>query len=188
MIYFKKSRLMIPFSSFVIVLLAFIYPLTVDASDNTTQSIMNNDPQVILQQTGEEDPYWTEEKMENAVPADMDTMLDKKETSETPIPQLENHQIGENLSHPIPPEANDLSPYAVVPSTSGKVFFTKSDGKNYVCSGSAINNVYKNLVMTAAIMFMKDHEVGGIPILDLPLPITREYPIMVYGNAYGTYI
>ncbi|MCR6106006.1 hypothetical protein HXA34_06905 [Salipaludibacillus agaradhaerens] len=150
MIYFKRTRLMIPFSSFVIVLLAFIYPLTVDASDNTTQSITNNDPQVILQQTGEEDPYWTEEKMKNAIPADMDTMLDKKETSETPIPQLENHQIGENLSHPFPPEANDLSPYAVVPSTSGKVFFTKSDGKNYVCSGSAINNDYKNLVMTAA--------------------------------------
>jgi hypothetical protein len=34
-------------------------------------------------------------------------------------------------------------------STSGKVFFTGDDGRNYVCSGSTVNSAGKNVVFTA---------------------------------------
>ncbi len=94
--------------------------------------------------------YWTEEKMQSAIPADELAsgfyQTDTKPSSQ----QSKGVSLGEDLSHPVYPELPTVTQTrnAVVPSTAGKVFFTYK-GKNYVCSGSAINGSTKNVVSTA---------------------------------------
>lgn len=88
--------------------------------------------------------------MRSAIPADeLASELYKNGT-----PRLNNKfngaRVEENLSNPVYPT---LSPgqqtrNVAVPETAGKVFFTYK-GKNYVCSGAAINSSTKNVVSTA---------------------------------------
>lgn len=125
-------------------------------SESTSQSVRNMN---LIISTDiylkiEPDSYWTEEKMKNAIPVN---------ASDNPYSSIknakDNYLVDRNydnkegiISHPSLPETygtNSINLNAVVPSTSGKVFYSYG-GKDYVCSGSAINNPNKNLVMTAA--------------------------------------
>lgn len=121
--------------------------------ESSTQSVRNMDPIISTDNYKkiESNSYWTEEKMKNAIPVntsdDLHSPLKNDKNNDTEYTERDNKE--EIISHPFSPENFDLNPNAVVPSTSGKVFFSYN-GKDYVCSGSAINNSYKNLVMTAA--------------------------------------
>lgn len=125
------------------------------ADDDTgDQPVSANAPSVDLSRSSarELDPtgYWTEEKMRSAIPADK-LAPEFYQTDTNPSDERSKRlSLGEDLSDPVYPE---LSPgqqtrNAVVPSTAGKVFFSYK-GKNYVCSGSAINGPTKNVVSTA---------------------------------------
>lgn len=117
--------------------------------ESSTQSIKNMNPIISTDTYKKIEPnsYWTEEKMKNAIP------VKSSDDLQSPLKNNENNDTGDNnegiISHPYSPDDFGLNPNAVVPSTSGKVFYSYN-GKDYVCSGSAINNPYKNLVMTAA--------------------------------------
>lgn len=103
--------------------------------------------------TQELDPtgYWTEEKMQSAIPADeLASGFYQTYTNNPSSQQSKRVSLGEDLSDPVYPELPSAiqTKSAVVPSTAGKVFFTYK-GTNYVCSGSAINGPTKNVVSTA---------------------------------------
>lgn len=119
-----------------------------DEKDSLTQSkTAPNIPYTIQDPNNTEDPsgYWTKEKMKNAIPADKIKPEQKTTPKEYESPSLEKPS---NISDPIAPE-NKIKPLnVVVPSTAGKVFFSYG-GKDYVCSASAVNNDYKNLIITA---------------------------------------
>ncbi|MEW6943505.1 hypothetical protein V3M81_09475 [Trueperella pyogenes] len=125
------------------------------ADDDTgDQPVSANAPSVNLSRSSarelEPTGYWTEEKMRSAIPADK-LAPEFYQTDTNPSDERSKRlSLGEDLSDPVYPE---LSPgqqtrNAVVPSTAGKVFFSYK-GKNYVCSGSAINGPTKNVVSTA---------------------------------------
>ncbi|MFC9786969.1 trypsin-like serine peptidase [Rhodococcus sp. NPDC127528] len=133
------------------------------------------------------DEYWTPERMENAIPMEMeapgDAIAIPRES--TPKPLEANQPNGEapevSLSDPVGPTdplpdttepaqgaagkaanqtesgvTSGLTTAAVTPTTTyspanGKIFYRKaSDGKDYSCSGSAVNSPSRNLVATAA--------------------------------------
>ncbi|MDO4252881.1 MAG: trypsin-like serine protease [Rothia sp. (in: high G+C Gram-positive bacteria)] len=116
----------------------------------------------------EAENYWTPEKMLNAIPADTLPATSVKQTKNN-IPynqvqgQTQTQEEPEVLAEAVAPQqaistyslgqlANSSSKkpsFVRVPSSVGKVFYTR-DGKNYVCSGSAITSEKKNLVLTAA--------------------------------------
>ena len=102
--------------------------------------------------TQELDPtcYWTEEKMQSAIPADELASEFYQTDTKPSSQQSKGVSLGEDLSHPVYPELPTVTRTrnTAVPSTAGKVFFTYK-GKNYVCSGSAINGSTKNVVSTA---------------------------------------
>lgn len=118
------------------------------STDDSTQSITNKSPQIFSEQPNVIEPssYWSEKKLKNAIPLDE---VNPKTFSTAENSDSEKDSEGGVVSHPVFPDSTDIGPLAVVPSTSGKVFFSYG-GKDYVCSGSAINNDYNNLVMTAA--------------------------------------
>jgi V8-like Glu-specific endopeptidase len=96
-------------------------------------------PAGALEATG----YWTADKMRNAIPADLPDDP-KVPTSQDPAPRTGPPSIA---SRPVAPLGR--TPLnEPVPSTAGKVFFS-DNGLNYVCSAAAVNNNYKNLVVTA---------------------------------------
>ncbi|TDD55882.1 hypothetical protein E1263_25730 [Kribbella antibiotica] len=86
------------------------------------------------------DNYWTAEKMAKAIPYDL--APDAKGT----VGKVVNNTSGV-ASHPVAPKGRSTMADPV-PSTAGKLFFTKN-GANYVCSAATINNNYKNLIVTA---------------------------------------
>ncbi|MGW3498957.1 trypsin-like serine peptidase [Streptomyces sp. NPDC001020] len=92
------------------------------------------------------DEYWTTERMEAAVPVDIgDPTADEGAAESTTAPQLATGKptIG---SEPVTVGASiTVSATKVV----GKVFFTGSDGKDYVCSASSVNSANKNMIFTA---------------------------------------
>ena len=126
-----------------------------------TPSVLANEAEIISEQEDatyqmfdNSEEYWTKERMENAIP--MDKHVDKATESKS----LTDSEANENQTNerpyntePASPKYNnalDFSPNAVVPSTTGKLFFyNPNDGNNYVCSASAVNNPNKNLVSTA---------------------------------------
>ncbi|MER8042092.1 trypsin-like peptidase domain-containing protein [Streptomyces sp. NPDC094032] len=89
--------------------------------------------------------YWTPERMAKAVPAE------PKGRKAAPAPQ---QPTGKPTTGSDPVLGKAVAPdgfRATVSATQvvGKVFFTGSDGKDYVCSGSAVNSTNKNMVFTA---------------------------------------
>jgi V8-like Glu-specific endopeptidase len=78
--------------------------------------------------------YWTEERMENAIP----------------VEQVRGNSSGRAESAAAPAPAREYpGPYTEYPaSTHGKVFFTLN-GSNYVCSGTALNSTNRSVVWTA---------------------------------------
>ena len=166
------------------------------------------------------DEYWTPERMENAIPVDMDASRDAAEISpesppappEEKKPPLNAEAPAVSLSDPVgpsdpSPDIEEPSPdtagrsanqtenvitsglitAAVTPTTTyapanGKVFFRKvTDGKDYICSGAAVNSTSRNLVSTAA------HCVQGGPGGDWHQNWAFA-PAVKYGvNTYGLF-
>lgn len=93
--------------------------------------------------------YWTEEKMKDAIP--VENVIDY--SSEDKASESKKEKLDEKFDvEPALPESNkfNITPNAIVPSSTGKLFFTDpSDGLDYVCSASSANNPNKNLVTTA---------------------------------------
>jgi hypothetical protein len=78
--------------------------------------------------------YWTEERMRNAIPA---------QELRGGVPPGKAKKAPRAAAQPIPP------PYTSAPTrTKGKVFFT-DDGRNYVCSGTAVLSGNDSVVWTA---------------------------------------
>jgi V8-like Glu-specific endopeptidase len=100
------------------------------------------------------DAYWTPARMRAAVPVATPTVIDDAALEQRDRPG--NVGRPQTVVRPAAPSAAVGSPptgtaRAVNPSPGvGKVFFRKSNGKDYVCSGSTINNETRNLVSTAA--------------------------------------
>lgn len=98
--------------------------------------------------------YWTEERMRSAIPAEelIEEAASKAYQSNVPQSIERSGELGVTggSSYPVHPKPTPglLTRNPVVPATTGKVFFTYK-GKNYVCSGSVINGVTKNVVSTA---------------------------------------
>ncbi|WP_218941333.1 serine protease [Salinispora sp. H7-4] len=92
--------------------------------------------------------YWTPERMANAIP------MDRVEVKGAPaVPQQAPKADGPpiTISEPAPPSIT-RSPNATASVDSvatGKVFFTKSSGGDYVCSASVVNSPSGQLVSTA---------------------------------------
>lgn len=87
--------------------------------------------------------YWTPERMRNAIPVTSDETGAGRSSG-----------VAEQPSGPLgsTPAAGPVGMRAKLVETSvaGKVFFTKpSDGKNYVCSASALNSGSKQMAITA---------------------------------------
>lgn len=98
--------------------------------------------------------YWTEDRMQSAIPAEelieeADSQAYQSNTPQTIERSVEFGAMGDS-SYPVYPKPTPglLTRNAVVPATTGKVFFTYK-GKDYVCSGSVINGVTKNVISTA---------------------------------------
>ncbi|MFJ6939042.1 trypsin-like serine peptidase [Streptomyces sp. NPDC101132] len=92
--------------------------------------------------------YWTPERMKNAISLDrVATKADEAVAAKTV------YKVG-NPGSTAPAQATEGKPSsAFAPTasrTAGKVFFKNpQDGKNYVCSASAINSASKQMVATA---------------------------------------
>lgn len=92
--------------------------------------------------------YWTPQRMAKAIPAD---------SPATGAPDAVNTQQRDSTgtpgsTPPAPPTAGEDGVSAALTETKvvGKVFYTKpTDGKDYVCSASAINSPSKQMVITA---------------------------------------
>ena len=98
--------------------------------------------------------YWTEERLENAQPADVDPAADESaETGSTSFRGSE--QRGEpttfegttsgTSSTSTTQRATERGTFP----TEGKVFFTGSDGNDYVCSGTSVTSENESVVWTA---------------------------------------
>jgi hypothetical protein len=88
--------------------------------------------------------YWTAEKMQNAIPADLSAVPgSSKQTAQPGSSGIASRPVAPKTQPGRTTVLND-----VVPTTAGKLFFT-DNGLNYVCSASTINNNYKNLIITA---------------------------------------
>lgn len=93
--------------------------------------------------------YWTPERMRAARP------VEKPLPIEDPALELRDRpgRVGTPRSAAVPagPETSGTQGIQAVNASPGvgKVFFTDSDGDDWVCSGSTINNPTKNMVSTA---------------------------------------
>ena len=107
---------------------------------------------------GEADPrvidYWTQERIDNAIPADTFTSGNDYATREA-LPPTDTASPQRVLSDPVSGavgKTKERSTRSVsnFSEVNGKVLFTNAkDGLNYICSGSALNSHSKRLVITA---------------------------------------
>jgi V8-like Glu-specific endopeptidase len=98
--------------------------------------------------------YWTTKRMASAIPLDTPrstaaTQRELRKLDPAGAPALKT------LSRPAAARKSGVKPKTAPPvtnfsSTNGKVFFhNQTDGRNYVCSGSAVNSASRRLVITA---------------------------------------
>ena len=108
--------------------------------------------------------YWTKERMLSAKPAPVpkvDVATNANLTASAG-PQGKPGKVDAAVptarlsasSAPLALDASAAAPWtgptgSAPATTSGKVFFVKADGGDYVCSGSTVNSKGKNLVLTA---------------------------------------
>ncbi|MEU8757917.1 hypothetical protein [Streptomyces sp. NPDC048659] len=95
--------------------------------------------------------YWTPERMARAVPAER---VGRAPQGAPAVPAPPRKPTGPAATGSDPVAGGAPAPGGIgikVSATQvvGKVFFTGSDGKDYVCSGSAVNSTNKNMVFTA---------------------------------------
>ncbi|WP_433721111.1 trypsin-like serine peptidase [Actinoplanes sp. CA-051413] len=98
------------------------------------------------------DAYWTPERMRTAIAVPDPRVIEDPALEQRDRPgNVGRPQTAVRPAGPSAAGGTRSTGRAVNPSAGvGKVFFTKSDGKNYVCSGSTLNNETRNLVSTAA--------------------------------------
>lgn len=95
--------------------------------------------------------YWTPERMAAAVPADVPMTHDGGSASERDARAMAERA----LANPVESVTGNPAGQAVIQDawfsyTNGKVFFyNPNNGRNQVCSGSAVNSTRKRLVLTA---------------------------------------
>ena len=102
------------------------------------------------------DQYWDATRMSTAIPYDsmLETGLSGTSDGNVQLPEVVDREV-----QPSDPVAKGGSSGSVFDGTgsrignsgpvNGKVFFTGTDGKDYVCSGSAVNSNNKSVVATA---------------------------------------
>jgi V8-like Glu-specific endopeptidase len=89
------------------------------------------------------DAYWTDQRMANARPAKVVLPGD-------PVAQESGDSGPSTKAGPIPYTRYELTDTAAFPArVHGKVFFTKPNGVNYVCSGTVVNGTNDSTVFTA---------------------------------------
>lgn len=97
--------------------------------------------------------YWTEERLNDAVSVDM--IASNSSATREARPQIGQMPPQRVLSDPVLARAGlgqerSAGKVTNFSKVNGKVFFTNaSDGRNYMCSGSALNSSSKRLVITA---------------------------------------
>ncbi|WP_030418898.1 hypothetical protein VM636_01625 [Streptomyces sp. SCSIO 75703] len=92
----------------------------------------------------EVEEYWTPERMRNAIPVTPEEPGAGRSSGTAEQPG------GPPGSTPAAAPSGEMRAKLVETSVAGKVFFTKpSDGKNYVCSASALNSGSKQMAITA---------------------------------------
>ncbi|MFC8824735.1 trypsin-like serine peptidase [Streptomyces sp. NPDC057137] len=154
-------RVLLPSLAAAVVILATNQPASarpVDTQPTTASATVTSVPQLangteVDSSTAaqEVDKYWTPERMKNAIPADNSI---PGAVNDTPEPgQLPDTGGAEGSTPPAAPEkspAGGIGVRIVESDVVGKVFYRNPvDGKNYVCSASAINSPSKQLVATA---------------------------------------
>ncbi|PGH47565.1 serine protease [Streptomyces sp. Ru87] len=101
--------------------------------------------------------YWTTQRMASAIPVETTELAEeaaeRAASGNAPGPDAPQAPAGAPTtgSEPAAPTTGDSLHRAAVTATQvvGKVFFTASDGLDYVCSASAVNSTGKNMVFTA---------------------------------------
>lgn len=98
--------------------------------------------------------YWTPERMARAVPFDLADRTPRGGQAAPQAPAAPRKPTGPAATGSDPVAGHAPAPGGIRISVTatrvvGKVFFTGSDGKDYVCSGSAVNSTNKNMVFTA---------------------------------------
>jgi V8-like Glu-specific endopeptidase len=87
--------------------------------------------------------YWTDKRMANAKPVEV-------VIPGAPTALEESAAAPETRAGPIPYTSYELpDPTAFPERVHGKVFFTKPNGQNYVCSGTVVNGTNDSTVITA---------------------------------------
>ena len=132
-------------------------PLEIRSNDGMVVGFDNEAPY----EEGDEESYWTQERMQDATPLDEDPPLDEEgapggEDGSAHLSGLLPSAVegvspimeGQVLSEPVSPRVSGGATNDPLPKTTGKVFFQRG-GKDYVCSGSVINSQSKSLVLTA---------------------------------------
>lgn len=147
------------FTSFFFVFLS-IENVSASSSDpSSTESIENENlptkkkssiqsEDSVYQETG---GLYTEEDFQNAIPVEQ---TEDFSTSLTPSQEPQSKKIENKKQESAPPtppiESNISTKAAVVPKTTGKLYFRKaSSSGTYVCSASVINSDADNAVLTA---------------------------------------
>lgn len=96
--------------------------------------------------------YWTDERLDSAIPRDLHAPQDPGTSPGlVPSPTTLDPEVITGPAEPLGalehPEERAVTNWS---RTNGKVFFRDpADGKNYMCSGSAVNSTSKRLVSTA---------------------------------------
>lgn len=129
------------------------------SSDLTTRRLNASHPQAELDRAGGDSrviEYWTPERMANAIPLDgpnTSTVLNQTAATQarSAVPEVAEHTVAEPTVAEVSPGVAPLASRVSKSSkTNGKVFFRNArNGKDYVCSGAAINSSSKRLVATA---------------------------------------
>lgn len=89
--------------------------------------------------------YWTPARMRAAIPVERRVVADQPVQERADRPG----RIGRPRAAATPVGPRGTARAVNTSPGVGKVFFTKANGKDYVCSGATVNNPAKNLVSTA---------------------------------------
>jgi len=118
----------------------YLYDTFFASTPGIVEHQLSTDPGAELQ-------YWTPERMSNAT--DADTLVDVADTANTSNYTQEQDASAGTMAQEQgqPPSNSSVKDYPL--STIGKIFFSDSSGRNYVCSGTAIVSQNKNTFDTA---------------------------------------
>ncbi|MFC9843419.1 hypothetical protein ACFWFF_22180 [Streptomyces sp. NPDC060223] len=115
------------------------------------ESVAHTVPAAAAARTAE---YWTPERMAAAIPVESTDIVTRSAQQNQQLPAAPKGPTGPATTGSEPTAGasgipDDISASVTATKVVGKVFFTASDGLNYVCSASAVNSTNKNMVFTA---------------------------------------